>query len=181
MKATTEHLNTFCLSIAILFTFHVSAQQAPSTTGSSLSQVEAQSALDFHNKVREDVNVAPLNWSVELSAYAQQWANQLSIDCKLQHRPGTGQWAQKYGENIFWGGGTSYTVLDASESWYSEIKDYRYGPLTGSNWYKTGHYTQMVWKTTTHVGIGKAVCKNGAIIIVANYSPSGNYLGERPY
>jgi hypothetical protein len=99
----------------------------------------------------------------------------------MQHRPGSGPWAQKHGENIFWGGGEEYSALNASESWYSEIKAYKYGRLKNDNWYKTGHYTQMVWKTTTHVGIGKAVCKNGSILIVANYSPPGNYIGERPY
>jgi hypothetical protein len=29
--------------------------------------------------------------------------------------------------------------------------------------------------------LGKAVCKNGATIIVANYDPRGNMMGEKPY
>jgi pathogenesis-related protein 1 len=39
----------------------------------------------------------------------------------------------------------------------------------------------MVWKETTHVGMGIAICKNGGMIIVANYNPAGNYIGEKPY
>lgn len=153
----------------------------PSLSGSKLSQDEAQIALDFHNKVRNDVGSPPLQWSTELAGYAQSWANHLASACKPEHRPKSGPWAQKHGENIFWGGDEPYTALNASENWYSEIKEYKYGAVTNNNWYKTGHYTQMVWKTTTHVGIGKAVCKNGTILIVANYSPSGNYVGEWPY
>jgi hypothetical protein len=99
----------------------------------------------------------------------------------MEHRPRSGEWSQKYGENIFWGSASRYTPRDASISWYNEIKDYTYGPLTSSNWYKTGHYTQMVWKNTTHVGFGVAICSSGAIIIVANYNPPGNYMGQKPY
>jgi hypothetical protein len=39
----------------------------------------------------------------------------------------------------------------------------------------------MVWKNTTHVGVGIGVCKSGEILIVANYNPPGNYMGEKPY
>jgi len=168
---------SFCV-----FSFSSFAQRVPVKTGSKILQKDAQEALDFHNKVRHDVGSKSLQWSNELAAYAQSWADHLSsTDCEMKHRPGKGQWAQKYGENIFWGSGEDYTALDASESWYSEIREYNYGKLNNNNWYKTGHYTQMVWKNTTHVGIGIAICKNGSILIVANYSPSGNYLGEKPY
>lgn len=161
--------------------FSVQAQRVPLETGSKVSQSDAQEALDYHNKVRADVGSPKLKWSEGLARYAQLWADHLAAGCKLEHRPSTGAWAQKHGENIFWGGGEDYTALDASESWYSEINDYKYGKLNNSNWYKTGHYTQMVWKNTTHVGIGVAVCKNGSILIVANYNPSGNFMGEKPY
>ncbi len=172
------------MSVLIYFLFcapSLSAQTVPSLSGSKLSQNEAQIALDFHNKVRHDVGSPALQWSTELAMYAQAWANHIAGDCNMKHRPSSGSWAQKYGENIFWGVGEEYNASNASQDWYREIKQYKYGPVTRSNWYKTGHYTQMVWKTTTHIGIGKAVCKNGSILIVANYSPSGNYIGERPY
>jgi pathogenesis-related protein 1 len=174
-----------CFTILILAfcvcPFSVQAQKVPVPTGSEISQKDAQEALDFHNQVRADVGSPVLKWSEDLAQYAQSWADHLAAECKSGHRPTKGAWAQKYGENIFWGGGEEYNALQACESWYSEIKDYKYGPIAGKNWYKTGHYTQMVWKDTTHIGIGKAVCNNGAILIVANYNPSGNYMGEKPY
>ena len=155
---------------------------AQTNTGSKIKKDEAQSALEFHNKVRNDVGVSALTWSNELSTYAQAWAeNLVSTGCKLKHRPANGQWAQKYGENIFYASKATANALNASEAWYSEIKDFKYGPLNTNNWAKTGHYTQMVWRTTTRVGIAKAKCPSGATIIVANYSPIGNYMGQKPY
>ncbi|MGC4022624.1 MAG: CAP family protein [Cyclobacteriaceae bacterium] len=159
-------------------------QVVPQKTGSNVSQEDAQAALDFHNKARKDVGSPPLEWSQELAEYAQAWADNLAKnnDCQMKHRPRDGgKWNQIHGENIFWGSASSYNAKNASESWYSEIKDYKYGPLTQSNWYGTGHYTQLVWKNTTKVGIGQAVCSSGAIIIVGNYDPPGNYMGEKPY
>jgi pathogenesis-related protein 1 len=157
------------------------AQVVPVVTGSSVMQQEAQVALDFHNRVRSEVGSPSLQWSAELAGYAQSWADHLAKGCKLEHRPNSGPWVQKHGENIFWGAGEDYTLLHASESWFSEIKMFKYGVLTERNWYKTGHYTQMVWRNTTYVGMAKAVCKDGAVLIVANYNPGGNYIGEKPY
>ncbi|HRI20875.1 MAG TPA: CAP family protein [Panacibacter sp.] len=170
--------------LAFTFTFLLLAsfaQTVPDSTGSAVSKTDAQQALDMHNKVRKDVGSAPLEWSPQLSAFAQAWADHLAAsDCAFEHRPGEGEWASGYGENIFMGSG-SFTVNDASESWYSEIKDYVYGALTAENFSGTGHYTQMVWHSTTKVGMGVSVCSNGNYIIVANYDPAGNMLGDKPY
>ncbi len=158
------------------------AQTVPVSTGSKVSQKDAQEALDHHNKVRKDVGTPPLEWSVELAKYAQAWADNLvKRNCAFEHRPDKGEWSGNYGENIFWGSATSYNALDASESWYSEIKDYKHGPLNDKNWSVAGHYTQMVWRSTTHVGIGQGTCKNGEVLIVANYNPPGNYMGQKAY
>ena len=81
------------------------AQKVPAVTGSKVLQADAQEALNFHNKVRADVGSPSLQWSVELAGYAQAWADHLAKDCKMEHRPYSGPWAQKHGENIFWGGG----------------------------------------------------------------------------
>lgn len=167
------------LLLLLLITTGIRAQ---TTSGSTLSDQEVQQTLDYHNRVRKEVGSPPLQWSPELATYAQAWADHLvAIGCEMQHRPFDGEWKQLYGENIFWGSDASFTVENACGSWYGEIKDYRYGVLNENNWYKTGHYTQMVWKNTTHVGLGKAVCPNGAVIIVGNYNPPGNYLGQKPY
>jgi pathogenesis-related protein 1 len=180
IRAAAMRLLTFIL-LMIISTAR--AQTVPNHTGSNATPAEALAALDHHNKVRNDVGVPPLTWSPELAAFAQAWADHLAHDkgCDMQHRPRSGQWQQKYGENIFWGMGARYTLLSASTSWYSEIKDYKHGPISDVNWPVAGHYTQMVWSTTTEVGFGVATCRDGATIIVANYSPSGNYWGQKAY
>ncbi len=166
------------LCIAIL----CQSQTIPNETGSTISIKDAKSALEFHNNARKEVGANPLQWSTELAAFAQKWADHLAAEgCTMKHRPKTGKWAQQYGENIFWASTTAFTVKDACLSWYSEKKDFT-GPIfTGKESSVVGHYTQMVWRNTTKVGIGIAKCSGGGIIIVANYDPPGNYLGENVY
>ncbi|GAA4318851.1 CAP family protein [Flaviaesturariibacter amylovorans] len=155
--------------------------QAPAS-GSRITPPEAVAALHFHNKIRAEVGAPGLQWSADLSGYAQKWADHLAAEgCALKHRPMSGEWAQQHGENIFWGSGRYFDATEASQSWYSEKKDFRYGPITESNYSRVGHYTQMVWKASTHLGMGAAQCRNGSWIIVANYSPRGNYIGVKPY
>ncbi len=151
-------------------------------TGSNISKIQAEEALAFHNKVRDNVGVAPLVWSEELSRYAQEWADYLVENgCQLEHRSSLGrQDGKDYGENLAMSSGY-YSAKDGSESWYSEIKDFRNPVLNSSNWYSTGHYSQMVWRNTKEIGMGSAKCKNGFTIVVANYNPSGNYMGEKAY
>ncbi len=168
--------------LSVVCLLYVVSGKAQTTEGSNVTKEEAQTAIEFHNKARKDVGVAPLTWSNELASFAQAWADNLaSTGCKLKHRPADGKWAQQYGENIFYASKATVNALNASQAWYSEIKDFSYGKLNANNWAKTGHYTQMVWSTTKQMGIGSAVCPSGAIIIVANYNPRGNFMGEKPY
>lgn len=170
------------LPLLLCFFSALSAGAQLTVTGSSLTPAAAQAALDYHNKVRAEVGTPPLRWSESLAAWAQAWAEQQAANgCRMQHRPATGAWAQKYGENLFWGNGRTFTASDAAEAWYSEKKDFRYGPITASNYGRIGHYTQMVWSATTEVGMGAAQCRNGAWIIVANYNPRGNWVDVKPY
>ena len=41
-----------------------------------------------------------------------------------------------------------------------------------------GHFTQVVWKGSKEVGIGKAFGNDGRVFVVANYYPAGNILGK---
>jgi uncharacterized protein YkwD len=149
--------------------------------GSNLSLQEVQELLRLHNKVRADVGVRPLTWSKKLAIYAQEWANHVaSTNCKLTHRPTSGKWKQEYGENLVMGTGGSYGVADAVKEWQSEKQYYRGQTLNPSNWYDSGHYTQMVWKNSEEMGCAKVEC-NGNIIVVCNYDPPGNILGQKPY
>ena len=146
--------------------------------GTNLSPEQAQQVLEIHNQARTEVGVEPLQWSDELAAYAQEWANQLAKEgCKMEHRTDTDK-----GENLYWTSSpTAKTPANAAEAWYSEKQYFLNEEINGDNLYEIGHYSQMVWRGTRELGVGIAVCKNGGAIVVANYDPPGNYLGEQAY
>ena len=136
-----------------------------------------QEFLQVHNDARARVGAPPLRWSVQLAAYAQAWADQIAASGQFRHRPQTG--AVQYGENIF-GGSAGFSPADAARNWLEERPGYRGGPFTQQIGSVAGHYTQMVWSTTTEVGYGIATGPNG-VVVVGNYSPAGNFLGVAPY
>ena len=150
----------------------------PANTGSRVPVDQARLALQFHNCARHEVGTPPLTWSPDLAAHAQAWADHLATqeNCNLIHTTNN-----PYGQNLFGGTGGNWTALYASQDWYGEKKLYHYAVLTQSNWYATGHYTQMIWRSTKSVGLGQATCPGGGIVIAAEYDPPGNMLGEAPY
>lgn len=153
---------------------------AATTTGSKLTPEEVQNLITLHTNIRAAVKVGPLTWSTELAAYAQKWADHLAAtNCDLAHRPSSGEWKQIYGENMFAGSAKFFTVADAVKLWENEKKNYK-GQAIGSGSANSGHYTQIVWKSTRQVGCGKAVCKDN-LIVVCNYDPQGNIAGQLPY
>lgn len=144
--------------------------------GSIILQAEYQDILDRHNYWRSQLGIAPLVWSDELAAYANDWGDQLSNNgCDFKHRTNG-----KYGENLFMAMGGNPTGTEVADSWASERKDFDYDTW-GSNWMKVGHYTQMIWENTTKVGCAMVKCSNGNIIWVCNYDPPGNYPDQYPY
>ena len=157
----------FCLTISIsLF----------AQTGSSFTKTQADEMVNRHNDYREAVDVQDLKWSNKVAAYAQKWANHLAAtSCDLEHRS-----THKYGENLFWGYGTAYTSTEISDNWGSERKDWKGGEITTRNFADAGHYTQMIWFESTEIGCGQATCSNGSIIVVCNYNPPGNVIGQKP-
>ncbi len=149
--------------------------------GSLLTVQEVRQLIRLHNKARRDVYIAPVTWSKKLAIYAQKWANHLaSKNCKLRHRPDSGKWKQEYGENLFMGTASYYGVADAVKSWESEKTYYHGQTITLAHLYNSGHYTQIVWKHTKQIGCAKVEC-NSNIIVVCNYDPPGNILGQKPY
>lgn len=153
----------------------------PAASGSDCSLAEVELILQRHNQARAAVGARPLTWSPDLAGYAQAWAEHLAAaGCSFEHRPGSGPWQQKHGENLFTGTAGYYGAGEAVDSWINEKQFYQGQPLDESNYHQFGHYTQAVWKTTKQIGCGKALC-NGQVIIVCNYAPAGNVLGEKAW
>ncbi|MGB5686383.1 MAG: CAP domain-containing protein [Candidatus Electrothrix sp.] len=148
------------------------------------STINPASMVTAHNHWRTKTGVPALKWSNDLTASAQQWADQLAWSgCRMKHSTGAN------GENIFWAGAvqrsddtlsmqeiTEQNVVDA---WGNEVKDYDYA--SNSCHGVCGHYTQVVWKSTKEVGCGKASCPDKGQIWVCQYTPRGNMIGQKPY
>ena len=154
---------------------------ADGTIESRLAAEEMRTLVSLHNKARADVDVGPLVWSKSLAAYAQSWADHLaSTSCRMEHRPRSGPWKQEHGENLLIGTVGYHGVVDALRAWEREKSVYHGAALNSSNWDPSGHYTQMVWKSTSQIGCAKAECR-GNVLVVCNYDPPGNILGQKPY
>jgi uncharacterized protein YkwD len=145
------------------------AHRPPRPTSNAPSS-EAEALVTAHNQVRAKHCAAPLTWSPKLAQIAQQWAKSLRDQgCKFGHSGG------QTGENL--AAGTSGTLDPEAvvKMWYDEVALYRF-PDGGFSM-KTGHFTQVVWRGTTHVGCGRSQC-NGMDIWVCEYDPAGNWEGQ---
>ncbi|XP_062237144.1 Golgi-associated plant pathogenesis-related protein 1-like [Platichthys flesus] len=122
--------------------------------------------LETHNVYRAMHGALPLTLSSDMNDSSQKWANHLLELGALKHSD------TKHGENIYYMmGSKTVTGKGAVDAWYSEIKDYNWSsPGFGMN---TGHFTQVVWKDTTKLGVG-VVSSGGNVYVVAQYSPPGN-------
>ncbi|MFY0625716.1 MAG: pathogenesis-related family 1 protein [Reichenbachiella sp.] len=161
-----KKINLFPLLLFIIISTNCFAQRA--------DKEEIKLLLERHNAYRTEVGLPDLGYSETLASVALKWANELGVKCEFKHS------ANSFGENLFRGTEGAYTVGDAVDSWGDEKKNYSYGKNKCANNKVCGHYTQIIWKSTTNVGCAKMVC-DGMVTWVCNYSPPGNYVGEKPY
>jgi len=135
-----------------------------------------QATLDAHNRLRALHGCPPLTWSDECYIEAKKQANACQARGSLFHDHLQGP-SGRHGQNGYWCSAPGSTAEVATESWYDEITDPGYNfdkpGFTGG----TGHFTQVVWKDTTSVGM--AVSEDGKFIF-ANYLPAGNFMGRFP-
>ena len=135
----------------------------------AMSHASVQAVLRSHNRYRKKHHAAPLRWDSQLARYAQKWSNR----CRFEHSQGD------YGENIA-AGYSSWSK--AVEAWYDEVKLYNY-KSTGFD-EQTGHFTQLVWKSTDKIGCGVRYCPHlwgGVKMYTCSYSSYGNIVGENNY
>ncbi len=144
--------------------------------------------LSVHNRERAAVSVPPLIWSDKLATDAKAWAEHLLATGEFVHSTCCGAF-KDYGENLASSTGSDRStgpIAQNMQGWISEKNDYHGGPFQpiASNG-SPGHYTQMVWKSTTEVGCGTA---SGALaeggyrdVLVCRYTPAGNFFGQPAY
>lgn len=132
--------------------------------------------LAAHNQARRSVGVAPLRWSADLATTAQRWADRLRDSrCAMRHSGAAG-----LGENLAWASGQSLSPAQVAAMWVGERRHYDAARNSCAPGQVCGHYTQVVWRSTTHVGCGMATCGT-AEVWVCNYTPPGNVVSQRPF
>ncbi|MDD5300141.1 MAG: CAP domain-containing protein [Gallionella sp.] len=154
-------------------------------------EIDAAAFVAAHNKWRAKAGIMEkLGYSPALAAAAQAWADNLkrTNHCRMRHSKPDGQ----YGENLYWASALAWSdgrkelqkvsPEQVVDSWGSEKADYDYTSNQCTPGKMCGHYTQVVWRTTTTVGCAVAVCEDTREQVWAcQYQPAGNWIGRKPY
>ena len=140
--------------------------------------------LASHNRERTAAGVAPLQWSNELRASAARWGDHLARRGMLEHYPDNPSDLDPEGENLWAGTKGAWTPEEMVGLWISEKKHFRQGVFPANtrtgNLEDVGHYTQLMWRSSTHVGC--ALTRGERFdFLTCRYSEAGNVLGERPF
>ncbi|KAJ3152158.1 hypothetical protein HDU89_001377 [Geranomyces variabilis] len=143
--------------------------------------ININECLAAHNNARAQDGRRALSWSTNLQSAAQQWADTEAAGGGAEHHSGV------YGENLYqeWGftsNNAAPTCADAVAMWIAEKPNFPVGGRIGDgNFGSYGHYTQIIWGTTTQVGCGIAVRQDATLnaYIVCRYDPPGNYWGQQ--
>lgn len=136
--------------------------------------------LDAHNHERALVGSAPLRWDANLAAAAASYGPSLSAMGRLQHSSRANRPGQA--ENLWMGTRAAFPPEAMVGAWNQEKRFLRPGifpavSATG-NWQDVAHFTQVIWKGTTHVGC--AVHRDARHdYLICRYSPRGNVDGRR--
>ncbi|CAH1773350.1 unnamed protein product, partial [Owenia fusiformis] len=157
-----------------------------------LTKEEMQYFLDLHNEYRaktargetpnqpKAANMVAMEWDDRLEKSAQGRAD----TCLKGHDTNEERMFKPYpfvGQNY----AGNYGIRQSFDAWYNEYKDYSYsGPSCNA---VCGHYTALVWATTSLVGCGYNDCGDGWDIMHCNYAPGGNTanaetgIEDKPY
>ena len=189
---------TTCTALTVVLTAIIASQLAnliPINNNSALAQtttdlnVLRNNALSKHNGYRATHRSAGMRIDVSANNTAQEWAKYLAANGLFQHSASSQR--NSAGENLYVYYTTApsidYATLAnaAVKSWYDEVKLYNYSSPGFS--LATGHFTQVVWKSSTKLGCGTAKgtkTLNGttfnAFYVVCHYLPAGNVQGQFP-
>ena len=138
---------------------------------------------DQENEIAAYVNIyrakhqaPPMVWDNTIYNFSQSWSLVLSNNNLFQHSGN-----QIYGENLayFQGYGSDAMLLikKSIDSWYNEVNLYDFNNPAFST--ATGHFTCLVWKSSTRFAIGISInSQTQAAIITMNTAPPGNVQGE---
>ncbi|KAK3672875.1 hypothetical protein LTR78_007228 [Recurvomyces mirabilis] len=160
---------------------------APSSTTSGDLTSYSGVAVAHHNLHRANHSADPLEWDAGLASTAQTIAD----TCVYAHSMDVDNGG--YGQNIAAGvepANISAIITDlfynGEVGWYQDLYTQKQPDMT--NFEHWGHFSQIVWKGTTHVGCATTDCSKGGLanvgsnvvpyFTVCNYKGPGNYANE---
>ncbi|XP_075409914.1 peptidase inhibitor 16-like [Tenrec ecaudatus] len=158
---------------------------ATSGTAGALTKEEKVLVVDAHNKYRSQTNppaanMLRMNWDEKLASIATGYAKK----CIWAHNPDRG----RVGENLYAISGNGLDVQKATTDWYQELDFYNFTTGVCQQGKMCGHYTQVVWAKSEKIGCGSHLCpklknvpESNVHILVCNYAPPGNVVGEQLY
>jgi hypothetical protein len=158
------------------------AVAAPAASQSVAISSTSARLLAAHNVERSRLGVPTLQWDSRLAAAAASYGPELDRLGRLEHSPRASRPGQR--ENLWRGTRGAFSPEQMVSSWLAERREFRPGifPNVSStgNWLDVSHYTQMVWRGTTHVG---CAIHSGARwdYLICRYSPPGNTDGKPVY
>lgn len=138
-----------------------------------------ETVLKKINLYRRSHRSPPVQWSDTIATNAQNWAKHIAENGSLQHTPGG-----KYGENLAMEfnptrinvSDRTREVVSSIKRWYNEVNEYDFSVPGFSS--KTGHFSQLIWKDSTEIGVGVALDKEKKVYVVMQFSPPGNVCND---
>jgi len=142
----------------------------------TLSPEQIDEITAYINEYRSRHQADPIRWSPSISMFTQNWALHLAADNVFEHSG-----SPVYGENLAflqgYGNDPMILIKKAVDGWYDEIAAYDFASPGFSQ--TTGHFTALVWKSTTMFGMGLAInAANNSAYISMNLAPRGNVEGQ---
>jgi hypothetical protein len=167
------------LRLPALLLFAVSWTAVPAGAASFASEFPAR-ILAAHNAERARMGMPPLVWDNELGNGAAAYAQQMAFTGLFQHS--NRQARRGIGENLWMGTHGAFSVEAMVGGWAAEKRYFMPGVFpnnsSSGNWEDVGHYTQMIWPTTTRIGC--AIASTPRIdYLVCRYATAGNIDGRR--
>jgi hypothetical protein len=166
------------LRAALLTLLAGSVAAAPARSGTFASEFPAR-ILAAHNLERTRMHMPPLVWDNDLGNGAAAYAQQMAFTGMFQHS--NRQARRGIGENLWMGTHGAFSVEAMVGGWSAEKRYFIPGVFPNNSstgdWEDVGHYTQMIWPTTTRVGC--AIASTPRIdYLVCRYAAAGNIDGR---
>lgn len=153
--------------------------------------VDTKAMTKAHNDLRIKYGSPPLTYSKKLENAAKKWAAHLQANgCSMVHSQGA---VGPLGENLYWSSAfkkanakdekghwiwqrSLQDIDEASvvQAWYDEVQWYDYETNSCDKGRMCGHYTQIVWHTTTELGCAAMACDDRSQVWICEYAPAGN-------